>query len=116
MSNISHQNGPARGSGENVLDAPIPYVVLALLRVVDEGLNMPEPEFDPDEEGVYLTSVARRMDTMREHLAEIIGCPSLNSAAKTVDEMSRWLTAQHLKYRPLVHDETASKNLEPSAV
>ena len=109
MSTAHTQDGPVMGNIGTTLDSPLPYVVQALLKVVSEALDMPEPEFDADDEGLYLTSVARRMDILRELLGGAIGNPSLRSAARAADEMSRWLTVQSLKYRPLVCDE-----MEPS--
>lgn len=119
MSNASTQNRPVAGSIETALEVPLPYAVQALLRAVDAGLNMPEPEFDPVDEDAYLIATARRMDTMRELLAVVIHAPSMQNAARSADEMGRWLTDQAPTYRPLTHDDdvvetAAPKELESS--
>lgn len=119
MSTANSQLSPSRGRIDSALDAPLPYVAQALLRVISEALSMPEPEFDPSDEDAYLTAVARRMDAMRELLAGTISDPSMKNAARSLDEMNKWLTAQTLTYRPLEHDDemvTVSKELEPSTV
>lgn len=113
MSTVITQKTPVGGSIESVLDTPLPYVVQALLRAVDEALNMPEPQFEKQDEDAYLTAVARRLDTVRELLGDTIKDPSVKNTAKTVDEMGRWLTTQELTYRPLEYDDSPV-DLEPS--
>lgn len=116
MSIISTQTNPAAVSIETGLEAPIPYAAQALIRIVNEALDMPEPAFEADDEGLYLTTVARRLDAVRELLDSVITAPSTQNTARAADEMGRWLTGQSLRYRPLAYEGTdAAKELDPLA-